>query len=211
VKATGSKLVWSPSSNLVLYGRTAPIDRILARGIPTGIGPDWAISGEDDMLAELRFARNYAVQRGIAALTPRKLWEMATSEGALVLGVEGFVGKLEAGYRADIAVFTPVAVDPYQSILDSGPEEVSLVLVDGQAWYGELHLKDAVARDPSCDAFDACGVEKFLCVADLDANAFEDYQELRQRLIDILEGTGFPPEEQYRRGGELLPLAPCSR
>lgn len=209
VKATGSKIVWSPSSNLVLYGRTAPIDQILERGIPTAIGPDWTISGEDDMLAELRFARNYAVQRGIPALTPKKLWEMATSEGALVLGIDGLVGKLEVGYRADIAVFMPVEVDPYHSVIESRASDVALVLVDGEAFYGDAHLQDNVSRGDQCDSFSACGSEKFLCVSDFDNEAFEDYTELRQRLVDILEGNGFPPEEQYRRGDELLELVAC--
>jgi len=90
VEDTGAMIVWSPSSNLTLYGVTAPIQAILDRDISVGIGPDWTVSGEDDMLAELRYALAFA--RGeisteryeptgpIRGLDAQRLWEMATSE-----------------------------------------------------------------------------------------------------------------------------------
>src|SRR5258706_3511968 len=66
-RQSGAKIVWSPSSNFALYGRTAPIERILELGITTGLGPDWTPSGEDELLSEMRFALRFAQENRIAA------------------------------------------------------------------------------------------------------------------------------------------------
>ena len=39
----------------------------------------------------------------------------------------------------------------------------------------------------------------------------EALNDIRTQLFNILEGIGYPPEEQYGRGAELLPLVDCSR
>lgn len=211
VAQTGSKVVWSPSSNMVLYGRTAPISKILERNITTGIGPDWTLSGEDNMLGELRYARDYAVQNGVAALTPEKLWRMATDEGAVVVGLDGFVGRIEVGYRADLAVFSRLDEDPYVSVFENDAPDVQLVMIDGEAFFGPGHLRETVGRNVGCEPIDVCGESKFVCVKDPEVDAgHEDLADVRQRLVDILEGNGYPPEEQYGRGDELLELFECN-
>ena len=211
VAQTNSKIVWSPSSNMVLYNQTAPIESILERNILVGIGPDWTISGEDEMLSELRFARDLAVQRGIAALTPQKLWQMATVDGAEVVGLGGLVGQIAIGYRADLVVFDRVEADPHLAVIRNRAEDIGLVMIDGQPYYGAGPLGEPIGRNAGCEQIDVCGVEKFICARDADiAEGSETVGEIRQRLIDILEGNGFPPEEQYGRGDELLELVDCS-
>ena len=41
----GASMVWSPLSNLILYGQTADIAAAKASGITIGIGSDWSPSG----------------------------------------------------------------------------------------------------------------------------------------------------------------------
>lgn len=210
VAITESKIVWSPSSNFALYGGTAPIEAILEREIMTGIGPDWTVSGEPEMLSELRFARAYGTQTGIAALTPQKLWEMATTDGAEVVGLGGLIGRVEVGYRADIAVFASVEQNPYIAVFENRAWDIGLVLIDGEAYYGESALQEYIARNSGCEAIDVCGVEKFVCAREPSIPRGEDgVPQIRQALIDILEGTGYPPEEQYGRGDDLLELVDC--
>ncbi len=55
VAESGAGLVWCPSSNVWLYGATAPVDA-LPEGIPLGLGTDSTRSGEPTLLAELRAA-----------------------------------------------------------------------------------------------------------------------------------------------------------
>ena len=212
VLANDAKIVWSPSSNLVLYGVTAPIQRILQLGITTGLGPDWTPSGEDNMLGEMRFALDYALTNSIPEVTPQKLWEMATSDGADVVGLEEHIGRLEPGFRADIAVFGRLGGDPYLSIVDSRSTNVRLVLLDGEGLYGDEHLMAATAANEYCEPIDACTAAKFICVQEsptADNRKNEVLADIRTQLLNILEGIGYPPEEQYGRGDELLELIDC--
>ncbi|MGM0595958.1 MAG: amidohydrolase family protein [Myxococcota bacterium] len=209
---TDAKIVWSPSSNMVLYGETAPIDLFLEAGITVGIGPDWTLSGEDDMLGELKFCREYALSTGISLLSSKKLWQMATIENAKVIGLEDHIGKIEVGLRADILIIGRDGENPYDALIDATASDVRLVLIDGEAHFGDENLSET-ARNEVCEDFDVCGNNKFICVSDPDSTtnlAEETLTEIHDKIYSILEGLPeAPPEEQYGRGDELLPLVNC--
>jgi hypothetical protein len=209
-----AKIVWSPSSNLTLYGATAPIQKILQSGIVTGLGPDWTPSGEDELLAEMRYALGYGAANGIPEITPERLWRMVTADGADVLGLEAFIGRIEVGFRADLSVFGRTGPDPHAAVLESRAEDVRLVLLDGLGHFGDEALEAVTARNLYCDSLDACGTPKYLCVQDSPTatdRRDETLGDLHQQLFDILEGTGVAPyAEIYHRGSELLELVDCS-
>ncbi len=210
---TDSRIAWSPSSNMVLYGRTAPIQRILQLGITTAIAPDWTPSGEDEMLSEMRFGLQYGVDNAIPELTAHKLWQMGTSEAAVVVGLEDHVGAIEVGKTADIAVFGRDGLDPYQAVIDSGAEDVRLVLIGGTGMYGDANIQTETQWNDYCESFDACGASKYICVQEsptATSRRDETLDDIRTQLYNILEGIGYPVEEQYGRGDELLPLVDCS-
>lgn len=197
-------VVWSPSSNLILYGETAPIAAMLEMGIEVGLGPDWTVSGEDHLLAEMRFAHAYGMAEGIGALTPARVWEMATAGSAGAVGLEAYIGRLEVGMTADVTVFGRRAADPYRAVLDSEAADVRLVFIDGLAYYGDLGLEDAAALNGACDALDACGAMKFLCVAQTpghDNGMDETLDDVRGQLEAIMG--------MYGRASELEPLVRC--
>ena len=214
VYLTNSRIVWSPSSNFQLYGDgvTAPIEEMLEWNITTALGPDWTISGAFDMLQEMRVAKGYGLAEDIEALTPERIWRMATIDGAEAVGLEEFIGRIEPGYHADLAIFGRYGDDPYRAVLDSRSEDVELVLIDGDAYFGDQALDDA-ARNDYCDSFDACGKSKFLCAKEgpgADDRGDERVDDIRAQLIDILEGRDdAPPEEQYDRADDLLDLVIC--
>lgn len=212
----GAYSVWSPSSNMVLYGRTADIARMLELGMTVGLGPDWTPSGSDEMLSEMRFAQEYGSTAEITALSSQRIWEMATSDGATVVGLDPYIGRLAVGLRADVTVFGRVGADPYQAVLDSRAADVRLVMIDGAAYYGDLALEPATAVNGDCEGLDACGTAKFLCAANTPGSSTptsrmdETVESIRTQLYNILEGIGYPVEEQYGRGDELLELVDCT-
>ena len=53
---TGAGLVWSPFSNLVLYGDTTDVVAADNAGITISIAPDWGPSGTKNNLHELKVA-----------------------------------------------------------------------------------------------------------------------------------------------------------
>lgn len=211
--AAGAYFVWSPSSNLVLYGATADIAHLVDIGAVVAIGPDWTVSGEDDVLAEMRFGYAYARAEGIASITPERLFWMATRDGARAVDLAADIGTLEVGKRADVAVFGRVSGDPYRAVLESRASDVRLVLIDGLGYYGDLALEAATAVNGMCDDFDACGTPKFLCVRatpGASARADETYEDIRNQLRSILQ-NGYPsvPGSAYGRGDELAELVTC--
>jgi len=207
VADTQSMIVWSPSSNIVLYGQTAPIGEMIDLGLTIGIGPDWTVSGEDDLLNEMRFALNWAATEAVPQVTPQRLWQMATDDGATVVGLDALIGKLEVGKRADISVFGRLGLNPYEAVTDSHAADVRLVLIDGLGYFGDSALEAVAGVNTDCEMFDACGAAKFVCLANTPgsttatARASEVVTDVQDELSAILDG--------YGRASELLPLVAC--
>jgi len=169
------------------------------------------VFGEDDLLAELRYAQRFAIDQSIMRLTPQRLWQMATVDGARVVGLDDFIGKLVPGAVADITVFRRrnAPADLYEQAITSKAQDVRLVLIGGDAHSGDKSL-DSLAWRQDCDAINACGVEKFVCASYQDGDTLATIASIEKALVDILEGTGYPADEQYKRGSELLPLIDCA-
>lgn len=199
------RFVWSPSSNILLYGQTADIGAMLERDLVIGLGPDWTPADSDEMLSEMRFAQDYGRAMSVSALTAQRIWQMATFDGADVVGQAASIGSLAVGYRADISVFGRVAADPYQAVLDSRAVDVRLVMIDGAGYYGDSALEDATAINGECEVLDACGTPKYLCVANTPGGttgATETMDDIEAQLTTILG--------RYGRASELLPLVDCT-
>src|SRR5690606_40082575 len=56
LRAAGAAVVWCPTSNAFLYGRTAPPE-LLAEGVDVLLGSDSLLTGDGTLLDELRAAR----------------------------------------------------------------------------------------------------------------------------------------------------------
>ena len=148
----GAKLVWSPESNLRLYGKTTLAASALQLGVPVGLGADWLPSGSTSLLAEMKVARRCLTLQSGSDPGARLLVDMVTKDAALIAGLDDRLGVLEAGRPADITVFERVHEDPWESVLRSEPAQVELVLIGGDVVYGRPVLvealvgKDAVGR-----------------------------------------------------------------
>jgi 5-methylthioadenosine/S-adenosylhomocysteine deaminase len=138
--SAGTALVWSPRSNLALYGATADVGAALDAGVEVALAPDWAVTGSGTMLDELKTAAAWDRQQLQGRLTPRQLLDMVTSVPARAAGIDDEAGTLRAGLRADLVVLRGDATDPYGSVLRAGPREVQLVMIDGVPLYGDASL-----------------------------------------------------------------------
>ncbi|KAH7026184.1 uncharacterized protein B0I36DRAFT_352083 [Microdochium trichocladiopsis] len=115
--ARGASVVWSPRSNVFLYGKTLDIHALLDAGVNVALGTDWLPSGSASMSREAACARDVtAAAAAAAAMTPgsggrgqgplsaRTIWEMMTTNAAQVAGVSGKLGAIQVGAAADIIV-----------------------------------------------------------------------------------------------------------
>ena len=168
--AAGMKLIWSPASNVALYGKTNDLPLALAEGMTISVAPDWSMGGSQNMLDEMRFADAWDNAHFGDVLTPQMLLEMATSNAAAVLGLTGTLGRVDVGYKADLFVVEGDPATPYDTILAATPASVRLVMVGGLVLYGDTELAAAAPAAPGCETFEACCRSKFLCVAEPSAS-----------------------------------------
>jgi cytosine/adenosine deaminase-related metal-dependent hydrolase len=132
-------MVWSPLSNLLLYGQTADIKAAKKAGVRIGIGSDWAPSGSKNLLGELKVAR--LVSREMDnVFSDRDIVSMATRQAASILQWDQALGSLEAGKHADLVVIAGESGDPYEHLLKARETSVRLVMVNGVARYGLTSL-----------------------------------------------------------------------
>lgn len=102
--ANGVGHVWSPRSNIELYGRTADVAAAKKNKVLMAIAPDWSPSGSSGMIAELRYAAIWNDQQFPKIFTARELVQMATSNAAKLARIDGKVGRLQSGLVADYVV-----------------------------------------------------------------------------------------------------------
>jgi len=113
--AVGAHLVWSPVSNLNLYGATADIPGALATGVNVSLAPDWTPSGSNSMLDEMKVAYEWSESEWSGLLTPQILTEIATVNPADALGMSDIRGSIQPGLRADLCVIAGDPQTPYDA------------------------------------------------------------------------------------------------
>jgi 5-methylthioadenosine/S-adenosylhomocysteine deaminase len=144
VRAAGAKLVWSPQSNLRLYGETSRAAYARSIGIPVALGADWLPSGSTSLLAEMKVARRCLTQQSGTDPGAAAIVDMVTRDAAAIAGLNDHLGQLAVDRPADIAVFARTEDDPWESIARADPAQVDLVMIGGDVAYGRADLVETV-------------------------------------------------------------------
>lgn len=143
----GGSMVWSPLSNLLLYGATARVDAARAAQVPIGLGSDWAPSGSKNLLGELKVAWLYSHHVLHDLFSPRDIVAMVTRDAAAILKWHAALGTLEPGKHADLCVIAGTGGDPYDALIHAPETGISLVMIEGVARYGLPALMHALHAD----------------------------------------------------------------
>ena len=208
----GMKLIWSPQSNVSLYGTTADIPSALDAGVPISLAPDWSMGGSQNLLDELRFADSWDNMHWSDRLASQDLVTMVTRHPAQALALDATLGSLEVGKLADIAVFTGTAAAPYDAIVAAKPAAVRLVMIGGVVLYGDSVLQAAGPAAPGCETIDICGAPKFLCVAQAATTNKLDqtYAQITSALNDALTLSDSLTTDDGFNFAPLAPLVTCN-
>ena len=107
---TGAKIAHCPTSNFFIGSGLFDIanTKDAARPVTVGLGTDVGGGTSFSMLQTMSEAYKMAQLRGIS-VTAAQSYYLATLGSAEALGIHDRVGKLQAGYSADIAVLDPRA------------------------------------------------------------------------------------------------------
>ena len=178
-------LVWSPRSNLALYGETVDIAGALEHGVRVALSTDWSPSGSFNLREEAECARQVAERAG-AALPGEALWRMATVNGAYALGLEDRFGAIKPGLRADLMLVRYAGGDAWEAVLTATDEDILATWIDGRIILLS-GLLDETLSDRDCAALEGvaprvCGV---LGPFGLSAERFGDYLEDAVPVNDV--------------------------
>lgn len=187
-----ASLIWSPRSNISLYGNTAPMRMLKNQGVLISLSTDWTPSGSMHLGRELACADDLNGNYFDRAFSDRELWMMVTHNPAVALHVDDRIGSLQAGHFGDIAIFDGRDVaNPYRAVIGADAQSTLLVLrrtsmpffffewstyFGSVALYGqadllrdlpptlhEFYAAAAGITSDLCESIEVCGQQKRVC------------------------------------------------
>ncbi len=184
--AGGSNLVWSPKSNVLLYGTTANIPAALNAGVTVALAPDWTESGEFNILDELRFAESWSNANWSGQISALQFTEFVTVNAAHALGLQDRIGSIEEGKQADLVVIPQFSEDPYADLLDTEAKDVTLTVVNGRPMYGNPTLMQSFPFLSDMESVSICGVPKTMAWVVWSGFALEGADPVSLILNDLV-------------------------
>lgn len=179
-KAKAGAVVWSPFSNLWLYGQTTDIQAARAQDIHVCIGSDWGPSGTKNVQGEIKVAKLVSQKQGFS-LTDQELVAMITTNPGDTLSScwHKTVGRLEEGAFADLTVLRRKGnASVWAQVVASTELDVQLVVSKGITRYGDAALL-SVAQQVQSSPITIAGIKRRFAIAD------PDHPELAWSWADI--------------------------
>ncbi len=141
-----AKVVWSPFSNLLLYGETLNLQHLKKSGVLFCIGCDWSPTGSKNSLQELKVSAFENARQG-NIFSAFELVQAVTTNAARIAGWDRVLGTVQTNNLADLLVIAGEKEDPYLQLINAIEKDVRLVTVHGVPRYGDLELLRAVIPD----------------------------------------------------------------
>ncbi len=188
-------LIWSPRSNVELYGDTADVAAAKAAGVTIALAPDWSPTGSVGSLGELNYASLWNQTQTPPPFTDKDLVMMATANAAKLVDLAGEIGSLAPGHAADLIVLPKSNQkdhDAYWAITHSSPQDLELVVIGGRALYGAAGLMQPFGAAAG-ETLQICGVSRNLVAG---AKPFAETEQQLDRAM-------------HQAGRFLAPLAEC--
>jgi 5-methylthioadenosine/S-adenosylhomocysteine deaminase len=192
-------MVWSPLSNLLLYGATAKVEHAKGK-VRIGLGSDWSPTGSKNLLGELKVAKVVSDEKG-GLFEDHELVAMATRDAARILRWEAALGSIEKDKRADLLVVNGTGGDPYRALLRADETDLRAVLVGGVPRFGFPGLLRRLGAGGEELRID--GKKRVLNLKQATADPAVgkiSLAQARERLTDALRRLKELRKEQERRG-----------
>jgi cytosine/adenosine deaminase-related metal-dependent hydrolase len=157
-------LIWSPRSNIELYGSTTDVRSAKEAGVKIALAPDWSPSGSDGMLEELKYAATWNAAQFPPVFDDSELAKMATLIPAQLAGADKQIGSIAKDRYADLLLIRKSRMEPYQALLHANPADVRLVMVGGQPMYGDRDLMERMLPGHQLETVTVCGKAKALYI-----------------------------------------------
>jgi cytosine/adenosine deaminase-related metal-dependent hydrolase len=206
-------MVWSPRSNIELYGETTDVRKAKQEGVRIALAPDWSPSGSDNVLAELRYLAVYNEDELDCLFTPREMISMITEIPAQLAGRGHQLGRLEEGFVADLVVLAGHDEDPFTTVLFSDESDIRLVAVNGVPLYGWRSWLKRLGKEGDFSELRIRGRLRGLDttiddIPQLDKET-QTFDEIRNALAEVFAEFGQLPELTANGPGPATPRPYC--
>jgi cytosine/adenosine deaminase-related metal-dependent hydrolase len=195
----GIGLIWSPRSNIELYGVTTDVAAAKRANVKISLAPDWSPSGSDGVLEELKFAATWNAGQPNAIFSDQDLVNMVTTIPAELAGVSDRVGSLKPGMYADILLIKRGSTNPYEALVHSSVSDVRLVVINGVPIYGDTDLMNRLLPRRQLEQLTVCGTSKSLYIQPGEKGWMKPWKQVSESLSSELATWGT----------SLAPLAVC--
>jgi cytosine/adenosine deaminase-related metal-dependent hydrolase len=125
LRRRGASVIWCPSSNSYLFGKTAPI-HLLHNKVPVALGTDSSLTGAVSLFDELRAAQS------LSALSSHDLFQMVTVAPRSIFGLSPDAGGLVERGRADLFIVPATKENPYDRLVRDEPGDIRLLMASGR-------------------------------------------------------------------------------
>lgn len=151
LRTAGAGLVWCPSSNLFLFGKSmSPAE--LRRFPKVCLGSDSPLTSQGDLLDEVSCAHHF-MQTPAA-----ELYGYVTQQAARLLALKNGEGVLRIGGVADLVALRDTGLTPAETLATLSYREIELVLLAGQVQLASTELKKRLPRS-ACEGLQPLSVE----------------------------------------------------
>ncbi len=138
IEKSGSNVVFCPRSHKYFQHKDHPFLKLKDRKINIALGTDSLASNDSlSILDEMKFLKEHYNE-----VKAQEIFHMGTIAGAIALGMNDRIGRLEPGYNADIAVVE--SKEKYKSNIYDGifsnNSECTLTIVSGKICYDKNKL-----------------------------------------------------------------------
>ena len=225
--ANGISLVWSPFSNLLLYGKTMDIELALKKGVNVALGADWSPTGSKSLLDEMRLAWEYIRSKGLQ-IPAKAIADMITVNAARAIGLDDY-GMIKRGQWANLTLvrrreqplYDAETWSGYHDLVTSYQRDVQLVIIAGHPMFGETaHIQQAQEAFGSQDSIELlpfaggqegkpCRHQKALWVRQLSRPEVDTAAEIRQDLQTKIDEWFGPADTPNSNHWTLDPLFAC--
>jgi cytosine/adenosine deaminase-related metal-dependent hydrolase len=144
-------LIWCPSSNLFLFGRTIPSKEI--RGFPkVALGSDSPLTGQGDFLDEVRCASR------VLQMPSTDLYGFVTRQAARLLNLRNGEGTFTVGGIADLIAVRETGLIPAETLANLSYREVELVLLGGRVQLASAEVRQRLPAR-ACEGLQPLSIE----------------------------------------------------
>lgn len=195
----GAKVVWSPFSNQLLYGKTIDLKTLKESNVLFSLGCDWTPSGSTNILQELKVAYHTNTVQGMV-FSDYEIAQMVTSNAACVTGWGNLLGTIESGKLADFIIVDGVSENPYLQLIKAVEKDIKLVIIDGVPRYGDLKQVEKLVDVEDLEKINIGGIKKALYLytsgSEINDVKFMDSIATLEEIMNDLPGFVKEMEQQ---------------